>query len=106
VRCVVEDGLPYRTASWHLWRDHRVFVPCFIPVKSVKVEDARSDIPCDAGRAAERSDAACPASHTFGPSVGHTFLNDPSVCFADALPARSIPGLWTRWPRRSSNLLL
>ena len=27
VRSVVEDGLPYRTASWHLWRDHRVFVP-------------------------------------------------------------------------------
>jgi hypothetical protein len=27
VRCVVEDGLAYRTASWHLWRDHRVFVP-------------------------------------------------------------------------------
>lgn len=27
VRCVIEDGLPYRTASWHLWRDHRVFVP-------------------------------------------------------------------------------
>jgi hypothetical protein len=27
VRCVVEDGLPYRTASWHLWREHRVFVP-------------------------------------------------------------------------------
>ena len=27
VRCVVEDGLPYRTTSWHLWRDHRVFVP-------------------------------------------------------------------------------
>lgn len=24
---VVEDGLPYRPASWHLWRDHRVFVP-------------------------------------------------------------------------------
>ena len=24
---VVEDGLPYRAASWHLWRDHRVFVP-------------------------------------------------------------------------------
>jgi hypothetical protein len=19
--------LPYRNASWHLWRDHRVFVP-------------------------------------------------------------------------------
>jgi hypothetical protein len=24
VRVVVEDGLPYRPASWHLWRDHRV----------------------------------------------------------------------------------
>jgi hypothetical protein len=27
VRLVVEDGLPDRPASWHLWRDHRVFVP-------------------------------------------------------------------------------
>ena len=27
VRVVAEDGLPYRTASWHLWRDHRVVVP-------------------------------------------------------------------------------
>ena len=27
VRLVVEDGLPYRAASWHLWRDHRLFVP-------------------------------------------------------------------------------
>lgn len=27
VRVVVEDGLPYRQASWHLWRDRRVFVP-------------------------------------------------------------------------------
>src|SRR2546430_6130951 len=27
VRLVVEDGLGYRQASWHLWRDHRVFVP-------------------------------------------------------------------------------
>ena len=27
VRLVVEDSLPYRPASWHLWRDHRVFVP-------------------------------------------------------------------------------
>ena len=27
VRLVVEDALPYRTASWSLWRDHRVFVP-------------------------------------------------------------------------------
>jgi hypothetical protein len=27
VRAVVEDGLPYRVACWHLWRDQRVFVP-------------------------------------------------------------------------------
>ena len=27
VRLVVEDGLPYRPASWHLWRDHRGFFP-------------------------------------------------------------------------------
>jgi hypothetical protein len=27
VRLVVEDGLPYQAASWHLGRDHRVFVP-------------------------------------------------------------------------------
>ena len=27
VHLVIEDGLPYRTASWSLWRDHRVFVP-------------------------------------------------------------------------------
>ena len=27
VRLVIEDSLPYRAASWHLWRDHRVFVP-------------------------------------------------------------------------------
>ena len=27
VLLVAEDGLPYRPASWHLWRDHRVFVP-------------------------------------------------------------------------------
>lgn len=27
VRLVVEHGLPYRLASWHLWREHRVFVP-------------------------------------------------------------------------------
>ena len=31
VRLVVEDGLPYRPASWHLWRDHRVFVPFATP---------------------------------------------------------------------------
>jgi hypothetical protein len=27
IRLVAEDGLPYQAASWHLWRDHRVFVP-------------------------------------------------------------------------------
>jgi hypothetical protein len=27
VRLAVGDGLPYRAASRHLWRDHRVFVP-------------------------------------------------------------------------------
>jgi hypothetical protein len=27
VRLVGEDGVPYRPASWHLWRDRRVFVP-------------------------------------------------------------------------------
>lgn len=27
IRVVVEDGLPYESASWHMWRDHRVFVP-------------------------------------------------------------------------------
>src|SRR5262249_17370942 len=27
VRLLVEAGLPYRPASWHLGRDHRVFVP-------------------------------------------------------------------------------
>jgi hypothetical protein len=26
--CLIhEDGMPLRVASWHLWRDHRVFVP-------------------------------------------------------------------------------
>lgn len=27
VRLVAEDGMPYRDACWHLWRDHRVFIP-------------------------------------------------------------------------------
>ena len=27
VRLVAEDRLSYRAASWHLWRDYRVFVP-------------------------------------------------------------------------------
>ena len=33
VRLVCEDGLPYRSASWHLWRDYRVFVP-FATIKN------------------------------------------------------------------------
>ncbi len=28
VRVVSADGRPSRPARWHLWRDHRVFVPC------------------------------------------------------------------------------
>ena len=28
VRLVVEDGVPSRPASGHVWRDHRVLVPC------------------------------------------------------------------------------
>ena len=28
VRLVGEDGVPSRPTSWHLWRDHRVCVPC------------------------------------------------------------------------------
>ena len=32
VRLVVEDGVPSRPASWHVWRDHRVFVP-FAPIQ-------------------------------------------------------------------------
>jgi predicted RNA-binding Zn-ribbon protein involved in translation (DUF1610 family) len=27
VAAVAEDGLPYQSASWRLWRDQRVFVP-------------------------------------------------------------------------------
>jgi transposase len=27
VRHIVQDSLSYRAASWHLWRDHLVFVP-------------------------------------------------------------------------------
>ena len=38
LRLVIEDGLPYRSASWHLWRDHKVFVP-FATVQNW-VEDA------------------------------------------------------------------
>ena len=34
VRIVVEDGLPYRPASWHLWRDHRVLSALLPPSKT------------------------------------------------------------------------
>jgi hypothetical protein len=27
VRLIIEDGVPYHAASWHWWREHRVFVP-------------------------------------------------------------------------------
>ncbi len=40
VRIVVEDGLPYRPASWHLWRDHRVFVPWLILDSRVVMDQA------------------------------------------------------------------
>jgi hypothetical protein len=48
VRLVVEDDWPYRTASWHLWRDHRVFVPCatienWVEASGKKKPDAGSD---------------------------------------------------------------
>ena len=33
IRLIVDDGLPYREASWHLWSNHRVYVP-FGTIKS------------------------------------------------------------------------
>lgn len=42
VRLVVEDGLPYRAASWHLWRDHRVFVPFATLQKWVEASGKKS----------------------------------------------------------------
>jgi len=27
VRLIVDDGLPFREASWHLWQHHRVYAP-------------------------------------------------------------------------------
>ena len=27
IRLIVDTGLPYREASWHLWEHHRVYVP-------------------------------------------------------------------------------
>ena len=49
VRVVVEDGLPYRAASWHLWRDHRVFVPWATIQNWVEATGEKS------GRARERA---------------------------------------------------
>jgi len=46
VRLVVEDGLPYRTASWHLWRDHRVFVPFATIQNWVEAGGKKSDRAC------------------------------------------------------------
>jgi hypothetical protein len=51
VRLVAEDNLPYRQASWHLWRDHRVFVP-FATIQNW-VEAAGEKIPA-AGRSTIR----------------------------------------------------
>jgi hypothetical protein len=48
VRLVAEDGLPYRAASWHLWRDHRVFVP-FATIQNW-VEAAGEKSPAGSGR--------------------------------------------------------
>ena len=47
VRLVVEDALPYRAARWHLWRDHRVFVP-FATIQNW-VEDAGEKRPGNDG---------------------------------------------------------
>ena len=43
LRLVVEDGLPYRTTSWHLWRDHRVFVPFATVQNWVEGEGEKKD---------------------------------------------------------------
>ena len=45
VRLVVEDGLPYRAASWHLWRDHRVFVPFATIQNWVEARGEKGDQP-------------------------------------------------------------
>lgn len=43
VRLVVEDGMPYRVASWHLWRDQRVFVPFATPQNGVEAAGEKRD---------------------------------------------------------------
>lgn len=45
VRLVVEDGLPYRPASWHLWRDHRVLVPFATIQNWVEAEGKKGAVP-------------------------------------------------------------
>ncbi|VTS06896.1 transposase [Gemmata obscuriglobus] len=47
MRLVCEDGLPYQTASWNLWRDHLVFVPFattqnWVVAKGTKVATRRT----------------------------------------------------------------
>jgi hypothetical protein len=49
VRLVVEDGLPYRPASWHLWRDHRVFVP-FATIQNWVEAGGKKGAPTDGPR--------------------------------------------------------
>ena len=46
IRLVVEDGLPYRIASWHLWRDHRVFVPFATIQNWVEAAGKKKPDPC------------------------------------------------------------
>lgn len=55
IRLVVEDALPYRAASWHLWRDHRVFVP-YATIQNW-VEAAGEKKPSHDGRRLSRHDA-------------------------------------------------
>ena len=55
VRLVVEEGLPYRPTSRHLWRDHRVFVPCATIQNGVEAggkKGARAEGQCVSGRGA------------------------------------------------------
>lgn len=54
VRIVVEDGLPYRSASWHLWRDHRVFVPFATIQNWVEAAGEKSRTPSRAGLSRSR----------------------------------------------------
>ena len=49
VRVVLEDGLPYQAASWHLWRDHRVFVP-FATIQNWVEASGEKSCPAHGGR--------------------------------------------------------